>query len=209
MPWPWAQPVIIINKVELVSAEQLGQVSAVVRQLNADAVILPTSHSNVPLTEILNTHRFSLDKAQEAAGWLKQLRYVTPSRHPSGHRHRRLTKTRRPTPGRGLCPPRLGEHVPETLEYGISSFVFRARRPFHPERLHELVFVSNRYVPPPPPGALPRRERAWRQRVVGSGEGFPERACRLQSVVRSKGFFWIATRMDVNGQWAQAGRRRC
>ena len=47
-----------------------------------------------------------------------------------------------------LTEARENEHTPETVEYGISSFVFRAKRPFHPVRLDEALNVR------PRPGAL-------------------------------------------------------
>ncbi|MFN8766754.1 MAG: GTP-binding protein, partial [Lysobacteraceae bacterium] len=62
-----------------------------------------------------------------------------------------------------------GEHTPETEEYGITSFVYRARRPFHPQRFFRLI-----------------------------NEG-------LGGVIRSKGFFWLATRMDWVGELSTVG----
>jgi len=62
-----------------------------------------------------------------------------------------------------------GEHVPETEAYGISSFVYKARKPFHPKRFYEFL------------------ESDW------------------GSVIRAKGYFWLATRNDWVGQIAQAG----
>ena len=62
-----------------------------------------------------------------------------------------------------------GEHVPETQTYDISSFVYRARRPFHPNRFKRWV------------------DSEW------------------PGVVRSKGFFWLASHPTLVGSWSQAG----
>ena len=38
-----------------------------------------------------------------------------------------------------LVEARVGEHTSESMEYGVTSFIFRAKRPFHPERLNAAL----------------------------------------------------------------------
>ncbi|AWO01307.1 GTP-binding protein [Chitinophaga alhagiae] len=98
--------VIVLNKCDLVSAEQKQVLKALLRKLNADAHIIEASQGKVPLREILNTGLFNFEKTSQSAGWIAELEK---------------------------------EHVPETEEYGISSFVYRSRAPFHPQRFWNFI----------------------------------------------------------------------
>ena len=45
-----------------------------------------------------------------------------------------------------LKEARIGEHVPESIEYGISSFTFSSNRPFNVIRLEELTTVMEKRI---------------------------------------------------------------
>ncbi len=130
--------VLLISKTDLVSEKELSRLKSILRTLNTEAEQIPITNGNAPLNRVLNTHKFSFEKAQQAPGWLKELR---------------------------------GEHVPESEEYGISSFTFCARRPFHPQKFYDFLHSDD---------------------IAGK-------------LIRSKGFFWLATKPQFAGIWNQAG----
>ncbi|MEO1058290.1 MAG: GTP-binding protein, partial [Actinomycetota bacterium] len=129
--------IIVVNKTDLVSEDDLQRLVAILRGLNPGAEVTTTSFGQVALDEVLDTGRFDFERASEAAGWMATMR---------------------------------GEENPETEEYGVTSFVWRARGPFHPKRLKALL------------------TREW------------------PSVLRMKGFSWIATRPQHAWEISKAGR---
>ncbi|MED1122311.1 GTP-binding protein [Bacillus atrophaeus] len=94
--------VILLNKIDLLSQQEVDQLTAVLKKLNADSIIHPVSYGRISPDLLLNTFRFDFEKSSQSAGWIKELNE---------------------------------EHTPETEEYGITSFVYRRQKPFHPVRL--------------------------------------------------------------------------
>lgn len=99
---------IILNKVDKVTSEQLSEVKAVIRKLQPEAEIIETSYSDVDVAKIVNTKSFDFVKASMSAGWLEELN----------------------NPEEDEC---------ETDEYGISSFVYKRRRPLDKNKFAEWV----------------------------------------------------------------------
>ncbi|AWH73179.1 GTP-binding protein [Dokdonia sp. Dokd-P16] len=65
--------VILLNKTDLITEEQLKQLYGILTKLNPGAKIIPTHNSKVPLKEIVGTGLFDFEEAENSAGWLQEL----------------------------------------------------------------------------------------------------------------------------------------
>eukprot|EP01039_Chlorochromonas_danica_P003249 gene3249-3559_t len=109
------------------------------------------------------------------------------------------------------------QHTPETLEYGISSFVYRGRRPFHPNRLNQWIHLHFVFqedwqnhrmrlkLQPILADNSPLLIKASPPTQVVGGGNDKKGSGGGGRILRSKGFCWIAGRDSVMGEWAQSG----
>lgn len=129
---------ILLNKADLVSVEEMAELRAIVRSLQQSAVMIETTNSNVDLVEILNTDRFDFEKVMGSATWSDAMdhpeRYeCTCHEHEHQHEHQHGHGHHH----HGCC---CHQHEnPEILEYGISTFVYRRRRPFIYQKFAEFA----------------------------------------------------------------------
>ena len=65
--------VIVLNKLDLVSESDAREVEAVLKALNPGAQILPATRAQVPLGKVLDTGLFDYERAENSAGWIREL----------------------------------------------------------------------------------------------------------------------------------------
>jgi len=77
--------VIILNKTDLVNPNDLKLLEGIILKFNPDAKIIKTAFGKIETKAILNTRLFDYDKAQQAAGWIKELNNIhTPETEEYG-----------------------------------------------------------------------------------------------------------------------------
>lgn len=150
--------VLILNKTDLLNHDEIGKLESILKTFNPCAKIVHSQFGKVSLNNVMNTGLFNFEAAEDAAGWLKELR---------------------------------GEHVPESEEYGISSFVYKARRPFHPQRFYD-------YIGQEWPGVIRSKGNFW----IASRPEFCISWSQAGAISRNElaGFWWAAT---PEGHWPQ------
>ncbi|MBR3225163.1 MAG: GTP-binding protein [Atopobiaceae bacterium] len=100
---------LVLNKCDLVTPAQIGELKAIVRGLQKDARIVEATNANIDLHELLNTGRFDFETAYGSAAWIDAME------HPEEHED------------------------PEALEYDIATFVYERRKPFNLANLERFA----------------------------------------------------------------------
>ncbi|ODV77779.1 cobW-domain-containing protein [Suhomyces tanzawaensis NRRL Y-17324] len=217
--------VIIVNKVSSMKKKNRKKISKIIKSLNPIAKVIHADYCNVDIKDVVNTKRFDFEKASTSAGWLQSINEMT-IREGFGNKNQST-----------LTPK------PETEEYGITNFVYKSRRPFHPERLYKMMY--DKFVIIEQSGidesentneSGEQFEQLLDEEQEDEGEDeelendsqsedgdtdddsdleLPEltekqllknkKRSAFGPMLRSKGFFWIASRHIIRGEWSSAG----
>merc|ERR1719273_1208230 len=242
--------VVVLNKSDLVSKEQAQDIMDRITLLNLKAKVISSTQSRINVMDILNTHRFNGSDMEENSVMISATKVQPPetaepepeccsvslaSVKRKGYRSKNKDGL---LVDSGMSQILLGV-VPNSnnsqsltrheTRFGITSFVYRARRPFHPVRLHEnfldQYFMTQYEEEDDDDYEDEEGEDDDEEKEEGGGsdgegsvvqadltelqnqaKGKQEKRVKFMGeLLRSKGFIWIATSNFILGGWQQAG----
>ncbi|WP_405341650.1 GTP-binding protein [Ruminococcus sp.] len=182
---------IILNKIDLVSEEELVNIRKVIRALQPEAKIIETTHGEVAISEILNTNNFDFDKVASSAAWVQELNadhrdgesesedhhdedgHEEHEHHHHDHDHDHDDHHDDHHEGHHHGGHHHHHHHEggEVEEYGIGTFVYYRRQPFTKDKFEKFL------------------------------ASFPK------NVIRAKGLFWIKEDKDWAIMFEQSGKQ--
>jgi len=246
--------VVILNKGDLVSQDQTADIIEKITLLNSKAKIVKSVQSKVNVKEILNTHLYEVYKDKEEF-WMTATKVAEEEKIQT--QVLECCEKTLANEGKKCCKSKSKNMVDSGLSqvqldvaqglgkdrkmtrhearFGITSFIYYSRRPFHPGRLGDL-FLEPYFCDMPwlddededededeEGEEKEKSEEEKKEEEEKKKKAEEEKEIRLKAVqkqasekqvkrsgtmgelLRSKGFLWIATTNKVIGGWQQAG----
>lgn len=137
--------IIILNKIDEVSAYDLNRVRAVIKKLQPSAEIIETNYADIDITKIVDSNLFDIEKVTMSAGWIIELekdRRHEQHHHEHTHKHEHHHEQEHHHEHGEHCTCGHCHHnetTGEAEEYGIGTFVYYRRRGFSYTKFETFV----------------------------------------------------------------------
>lgn len=128
---------ILLNKASMVTPDELARITAILHEIQPHADIVPCDFCDVDLNTLINTRTFNFDKVATSARWIEAVEGEEFDDHDDDHDDHDEDHD-----GHHCHHHHHGlenEESGEALEYGISTFVWKRRKPLDMNKFDYIV----------------------------------------------------------------------
>ncbi len=128
---------ILLNKASMVTPDELARITAILHEIQPHADIVPCDFCDIDLNTLINTRTFNFDKVATSARWIEAVEGEEFDDHDDDHDDHDEDHDGHHCHHHhhGLENKESGE----ALEYGISTFVWKRRKPLDMNKFDYIV----------------------------------------------------------------------